>query len=279
MDFLAPDGTRLAYRRTGTGHPVVCIPGGPMLPADYLGDLGGLSEDAELVLLDHRGSGASEKPADPATYRCDRVVDDVEALRAHLGLERLTLLAHSAGANVAVRYAERYPERLERVVLVTPSPRAVGVEISDEERSAVARTRAGEPWYADAAAALARIQAGEPTPSDWAAITPLTYGRWDADVAAYDASTDASRNAEAAEHFGADGAFDPPATRAALATLDVPVLVLAGSVDVGNPVGAMTRVVDLFPRAELVVQEGAGHFPWVDDGPAFRQLVATWLAR
>lgn len=249
-----------------------------MLAADYLGDLGGLSADAELVLLDHRGSGASEKPADPATCRCDHVVEDVEALRVHLGLERLTLLAHSAGANVAVRYAEWYPERVERLVLVTPSTRAVGIEISDEERSAVARLRAEEPWYAEAAAALGRIQAGEPMPSDWAAITPLTYGRWDADVAAYDAAMEASRNGEAAEHFGADGAFDPPATRAALAALDVPVLVLAGSVDVGNPVGAMARVAELFPRGDLVVQEGAGHFPWVDDALVFRELVATWLA-
>lgn len=52
----------------------------------------------QLVLLDLRGTGDSAVPDDPATYRCDRQAADVEALRAHLGLERVDLLAHSAAA-------------------------------------------------------------------------------------------------------------------------------------------------------------------------------------
>lgn len=279
MNITAPDGTRLGYRRVGAGSPLVCVPGGPALPADYLGDLGGLSDEAELVLLDPRGTGASEAPADPATYRCDRLVDDVEALRLHLGLDTLALLGHSAGANVVYRYAEQYPDRVERLVLITPSTRAVGVEISDEARSEVARSRAAEPWYADAAAALDRIQSGAPDEADWAAITPFTYGRWDDEAAAYDAEMDAARNPVAAQEFGADGAFEPEATRAALAALDIPVLVLAGSVDVGNPVGPLKELAALFPRGELAVQDGAGHFPFFDDPAAFRALVAGWLAR
>src|SRR5690349_8862207 len=124
MHFAASDGTRLSYRRVGTGAPLVCVPGGPLLSADYLGDLGGLDAHAELILLDHRGSGASDSPADATSFRCDRVVEDIEALRVHLGAERLALLGHSAGANVVYRYAERYPERLDRLILVTPSTRA-----------------------------------------------------------------------------------------------------------------------------------------------------------
>jgi pimeloyl-ACP methyl ester carboxylesterase len=69
MHFFSPDGTRLAYRRIGSGAPLVCVPGGPLLSADYLGDLGGLADHAELILLDHRGSGSSGAPNDPATYR------------------------------------------------------------------------------------------------------------------------------------------------------------------------------------------------------------------
>lgn len=46
---------------------------------------------------------------------------------------------------------------------------------------------------------------------------------------------EAQRNPDAAAAFVAEGAFDPPATRAALAALDAPVLVLAGGWDVGNP--------------------------------------------
>src|ERR1700741_6069 len=103
--FEAGDGTRLAFHRTGDGDPLVCVPGGPMQSSAYLGDLGGLSALRSLVRLDPRGTGESAVPADPASYRCDRLVDDVEALRVRLGIDRLDLLGHSTGASVAVLYA------------------------------------------------------------------------------------------------------------------------------------------------------------------------------
>src|SRR5215470_12174141 len=117
-----------------------------MLASTYLDDLGGLSAQRQLVLLDLRGTGESAVPADPATYRCDRQVDDVEALRAHLGLDRIDLLGHSAGGTLAILYAVQHPERVGRLVLVTPSPRVVGVEVADEDRRALVDMRRGEPW-------------------------------------------------------------------------------------------------------------------------------------
>ena len=43
--------------------------------------------------------------------------------------------------------------------------------------------------------------------------------------------------------------------------------------------GPMKELAGLFPRGELAVQEGAGHFPFFDDPETFRTLVAGWLAR
>ena len=116
--FSAPDDTLLAYRTAGDGDPVVCLPGGPMQDSIYLGDLGGLSRHRQLVVLDLRGTGRSATPDDASSYRCDRIVDDVEALREHLGLARMDLLGHSAGVNLAVLYAARYPENVSRLALI-----------------------------------------------------------------------------------------------------------------------------------------------------------------
>ena len=227
--FLAPDGTRLAYRESGAGPALVCVPGGPMLDSAYFGDLGGLDADRRLVLLDLRGTGDSEVPADPASYRCDRQVADLEALRVHLGLERVELLGHSAGANLVYRYAEAHPDRVQRA-----APRR-----AQHPRRGGHDRRSRPP--------------GEPRDDSW---------------------LDRFSHPEAAEAYAAEGAFDPSATRAALARLDVPVVVLAGAEDYFMPVPAMAEVAALFPRAELVVQEAAGHFPWVDDPARFRESFA-----
>jgi proline iminopeptidase len=273
----ADDGTRLALHSTGGGDPLLCLPGGPMLDSGYLRDLGGLGEHRAFARLDLRGTGASEVPADPASYRCDRQVADVEAVRRHLDLERIDLMGHSAGANLAYRYAEQHPDRVGRLLLVTPSTRGVGVEISDDDRTEMARRRSGEPWYAASAAALARVQQGSEDEDDWRAVSALMYGRWDDETRAYEAWMDERRREEPAMAYGAEGAYDPETTRAALAALDVPVLVLAGGRDTGNPTTAMAEVAGLFPRGELVVQEGGGHFPWVDEPAAFVALVAPFV--
>ncbi|MEP6893938.1 MAG: alpha/beta fold hydrolase, partial [Gaiellaceae bacterium] len=98
------DGRALAYRTVGSGPVLVCHSGGPGLSSLYLTDLGGLDESFTLVLLDPRGTGASDSPADPTAYRFDDYVGDVEELRRHLGLERVSLLGFSHGATVALAY-------------------------------------------------------------------------------------------------------------------------------------------------------------------------------
>jgi proline iminopeptidase len=275
--FHAFDGTKLAYHVQGEGAPLVCVPGGPMRDSVYLGDLGGLAAVRRLIMLDLRGTGQSAVPADPASYRCDRLVDDVAALQEYLDLERIDVLAHSAGANIAVQYAARHPLRIGKLVLVTPSTRAVGLAASSEMRREIVSLRRGQPWFADAAAAFERIQAGSDADEDWDAIVPFFYGRWDATAQAHAAAHEEQVNQEAAGVFGGPGAFGPEATRAALAALSSPVLVLAGEADANTVPLIAAEFAGLFPGAKLVVQPGAGHYPWLDDGGWFTAAVAGFL--
>lgn len=176
--FDAPDRTRLAFHERGAGEPLVVLPGGPMRASAYLGNLGGLDAHRRLVLLDLRGTGESEVPADPATYRCDRLVDDVEALRLRLGLERMDLLAHSAGGSLAMLYAARYPQRIARLALITATPWALGWPATADDRRAAARLRAAEPWFADAFPAFEAWLDGSGG-FDWSGWPP-PYSSWPA---------------------------------------------------------------------------------------------------
>ncbi|MEU3485574.1 alpha/beta fold hydrolase [Streptomyces massasporeus] len=274
--FSAPDGTVLTYHVTGDGPPLLCLPGGPMQDSVYLGDLGGLTAHRTLIRLDLRGTGHSTVPRDPASYRCDRQVGDVEALRAELGLERVDLLGHSAGANLAVLYAARHPERVGQLALVTPSVFAVGLDITAEDRLETARLRRDEPWFAPAYASLEAVTSGRAAPADWDAVAPFWFGRWDDEAREFRVAEQRQRNDEAAALYASEGAFESEGTRADLAAFTAPVLVLAGEYDVAAPVRVMKEYAGLFPHADLVVQSGAGHFPWRDGPEAFVTALAAF---
>ena len=82
MDGLTTaDGRRLTYRRSGSGPMLVCHPGGPGFSSRYLGDLAGLGEELELVLLDPRGTGGSDPALDPRGYAIEDYASDLEELR------------------------------------------------------------------------------------------------------------------------------------------------------------------------------------------------------
>ena len=275
--FAAPDGTRLAYREVGAGPALLCVPGGPGRAAAYLEDLAGLAERRTLVLLDNRGTGHSEVPADPASLRFDRLADDVEALRAHLGLPTADVLGHSAGSIVAQVWAARYPQRVGRLVLVTPSDRLQGGDRGD-----VAEIRAGradEPWYADAASAQAALADAPPAQQQplVRATRPFFYGRWDERTRAHAATADTQSNRRAELGFGLDAAGDVSDVLAGLREVRAPVLVVGGERDAVTGVAAVHRVAAGFPAATAVVLPRAGHFPWVDEPEAFRALVEPFL--
>lgn len=121
--LVGAEGARIHYRLLGSGSDtVVVLHGGPgagihsVLPV-----LEPLAGHVTLLLYDQRGGGRSELPADTSLLHARYHVEDLEAVRRHFGLERLDLITHSFGAILAARYAERHPERVERMVFHGPT--------------------------------------------------------------------------------------------------------------------------------------------------------------
>lgn len=276
--FRSWDGTALAYHVVGSGPPLVCVPGGPGQAGEYLGELGGLSARRTLIILDNRGTGASGLPEDQTTYRVDRLVADVEALRWHLGLDRMDLFGHSASGGVCLLYAVAHPEAVRRLVLVGPSLRVVGIE-SDLGLREVLAERQHEPWYAQAVPALtAHAHSDEDLWLYRWQSSPLLYGRWNASARAHAAAARGQFAGPATDWFYRD--FTPdPALRDRLAELPVPALLVVGEHDIWPTRTAVRELAGLLERAELVVQPEAGHFPWVDDPTAFTDTVDRFLGQ
>jgi proline iminopeptidase len=108
---LVPDGAAMRERPV-----VLVIHGGP--GADHSGfrpALSPLAEHMQLVYFDHRGHGRSAR-GDPATYTLDENVEDMEALRQHLGLGRIVSIGMSYGGKVAMAHAARHPGAISHLI-------------------------------------------------------------------------------------------------------------------------------------------------------------------
>ncbi|HKY61152.1 MAG TPA: alpha/beta fold hydrolase, partial [Gemmatimonadota bacterium] len=114
----AEDGTRLFYTTVGDGPEDVVIPVGLYLE-EALRPLA--KPGRRLVFYDPRGRGRSESP-DTLRISLDHQVTDLEALRTHLGIERMALIGWSGLGMEMVVYAMRHPDRVSRIVQVAPVP-------------------------------------------------------------------------------------------------------------------------------------------------------------
>ncbi|HZG89918.1 MAG TPA: alpha/beta hydrolase [Pseudonocardia sp.] len=115
--------TRLPGRTPVTRPSIVVLHGGPGVPdlAANAAVLAPLTElGADVYLYAQLGTDASTRLADPRGYGRDRDVADLEALRARLGLDRMVLVGHSSGGALAAAYLAAHPQRVERLVLVSP---------------------------------------------------------------------------------------------------------------------------------------------------------------
>jgi len=276
----AEDGTRLAVHRLGAGPPLLCVPGGPGRASAYLETLGGLDTTNTLQLLDNRGTGRSELPADRESLAFHRLADDVEAVRLALGLDRPVVLAHSAGCLVTMAWAAAHPSVPSALILVTPPGRRTADDMHD--LPAIRAARAGEPWYADAAQALELLDSGD-VPGGLRreldrAVRPFAYGRWDEVTQAHAASTDGQMSLRAWAGFDPGPGYDYTPMLAALADVTAPVLVVVGDRDGLSGAVVGERVASRFADARCATVAGAGHFPWVDEPAAFAAAVRTFLS-
>lgn len=120
----AGDNVRLFYRALGRGRDtLVALHGGPGMDSEYLWpDFTPLFEQHVVVFYDQRGGGRSGLPSDTTALRIDDHVRDLEAVRMHLGLEKMVLIAHSFGPALAAMYAARHPERVARMIFLGAVP-------------------------------------------------------------------------------------------------------------------------------------------------------------
>ena len=104
------------------GMPVLILHGGPGAASYYMEPLAErLAEHRPVIVYDQLGCGRSDKPDDPSLWTVDRAVEELDQVRAALGLDRCHLLGQSWGGWLAIEYMARGPAGIERLVLASTS--------------------------------------------------------------------------------------------------------------------------------------------------------------
>ena len=265
----------LAYLDIGSGPAVLFIHGllGSHRHWSHLVDA--LGDDNRVLAPDLFGHGASAKPL--GDYSLGAHAATLRDLLDQLGVERVTLVGHSLGGGVAMQFCYLFPERVDRLVLVSSG--GLGRSVSPLLRSA---TLPGAEWVLPLLAsgwlrgkaellgrAIGRL--GWPAGSDisqaWQGFTSLS----DADSRrAFLATTRAvmdpgGQTVSAHDHL-------PMAS-------SIPVLVVWGTRDHMIPAWHATTAHQAIPESRVELFEGAGHFPHLDQPERFADLLVEFMAQ
>ena len=275
-DSIQRDGFHLYYRLMGTGRPVVLLSGGPGDDCDYLMPVARVvSTVGQAIVIELRGTGKSMPPQiDRQSISLAKILNDLEAVRAHLGAEKWTVLGHSAGAALALYYAAAHPNRVEKLVLLDGAPIASQfLDAADDHIRA--RLTPQELTRVDSLAA-----AGAPMDSITLAQLPAFFF----DRSAAKAAADAFRRGEfGRDHYKigqilAPQMFNNMDLRPQLKTFRRPVLILCGREDpIGGDARAAYETHLGLPASKLVFINRAGHFPWMEQPAEFASVLTAFV--
>ena len=274
--YRGADWTELWFDEIGLAdaEPVIVLAGGPARNPVYMGDLAGFGGNNRLVLPHLRGVGKSPAAQEPGRATWVGQAEDIALLDQALGGGPKLVLAHSAGARVAIRYLQQNPSRVKGLVLITPAVDWLVRAVAD--RLEIAERRMKEEAFRDAWRVVTgpRTYRDEPTFNQWQrAIAPAGYAHWGETEQAH-SKVGECRLEAALAYLEAE----PPGDLLdRIGQIEVPVLSIAGTEDalVGcSPVRALS---DAFARGEFVAIDDCGHYPWVEQPEAFVSVISGFI--
>lgn len=271
--YRGADGTGLWFDEVGPAdaEPLIVLAGGPARHPAYLGDLAGLGGSNRLVLPHLRGVGKSPVAQEPGRATWVGQAEDIALLDQALGGGPKLVLAHSAGARVAIRYLQQNPSRVKGLVLITPAVDWLVRTVSD--RPEIAARRMKEEAFSGAWQFVTgpRGYHDEPTFNQWQrAIAPAGYAHWGETEQAHSRVGECRLEAALA-YLEAN----PPGDLLdRLGQIEVPVLAIAGEKDALVGCSTVRALSDVFARGEFVAIDDCGHYPWVEQPRAFASVIS-----
>lgn len=259
--------THLFLQTKGEGIPIVLFHGGLGLDHTYLPPyFDALADHYQVTYYDHRGNGRSEKPADYSTLDFDVFTSDADAVRQHLGHDKVIVIGHSYGGFIAQKYACKYPDSLLGLVLIDTVPAFDyhPAPSGNEEQMAAFGEAFTRPMADD-----------DDWRKTWTTLVQMYFHNYDAAVGDV---LDANTHYVAAAWNQASALLATFNTLEDLPNITVPTLVACGEHDfITPPEHGAKRIASLIPNAQLEIFTNSGHYPFIEDQQSFFTILRTWL--
>ncbi|MGH2793545.1 MAG: alpha/beta fold hydrolase [Actinomycetota bacterium] len=235
MPHFTNDGINLAYEVHGSGDPVVMLHGAAVTFTGNFGACGWIdpltSRGLQVIGLDFRGHGGSDKPADPGMHGIEPFAGDVVALMDHLEIEKASIVGYSIGTTVSLHLLHTHPERFRGSALVATGEGIIGL---------------GPRTFPAILPPMVEILHWSEIPDD---VPPS--------VAFYYNFAESVGGSRAGVATALSGDFTP-CTPEEAKSVEVPVLVVSGDQDI--VLGTGRAVADALPRGRYMEIPGADHF-------------------
>jgi proline iminopeptidase len=268
---LVPDGNVMRQRPVA-----LLIHGGP--GGDHSGfkpAFTPLAHSMQLVYFDHRGQGRSAE-GDPDRYTLDENVEDMEALRQHLGLGPIVSIGTSYGGIVAMAHAIRYPDSVSQLVLIVTA--AHGGFIAQAKQIVRARGTAEQQHVCDMLWA-GELDTAERLSQYYDVMGPLYARNFDAGSAAAGRARGTSSPVPLNRAFGPGGFLHSFDLRPRLGEITAPTLILAGRHDWICAPEFSEEIHRHIPGSVLRIFENSSHSIRSDEPQAMIEAIAEFVAR
>ncbi|HEX6279604.1 MAG TPA: alpha/beta hydrolase [Pyrinomonadaceae bacterium] len=288
--FETRDKVKIFYKIEGKGDDtLVVVHGGPGNSLESIRpDMEPLAKNRRVIYYDQRGQGKSDLVKDGARLGYKNHVADLEALRFHFKLDKMSLLGNSWGGLLISLYAIEHPDRIERLVLDVPAAPLVDLlqDMNDElsRRLTALYTEDGAKKIGRAMREDNWMKAKDPLKhcrETYYAILaayshdlrPLDKIGYKGDLCAGGEESVRYQRTANAHAWRSLGDFNIVAQ---LAAVKAPVLVIHGASDVVRLRGSEFYASG-YPNARLLVIQNAGHLAHIETSDIFFSAVDTFL--
>ncbi|HEV7902605.1 MAG TPA: alpha/beta hydrolase [Pyrinomonadaceae bacterium] len=283
-----PDGVRLFYKIVGSGSDtLLAVHGGPGNSLNsILADLEPLAKKRRVIYYDQRGNGRSDLIKEPERLAISKHIADLETVRLHFKLDKITLLGNSWGGLLVSAYAAAHPDRVQRMILHSPAPPTKAFLIEDAEEI---QARVEQRFNADQKRRWRVVS----NPQTWVKaddpravcreffqlLLPLylskteSASRFKGDVCSGSEEAVRSQQVVNMHVWRSLGEFN---LLPSLGVIKAPVLVIHGAAD-PIPVEASEAWAAAMPNARLLLLKDSGHIPQIEQPEMFFKAIETFL--